>query len=83
MSTIGDQLSNLLIVYKRNKSVEAGKDLVKYIMKNKMGQHPELVLDFGIDVAQNNAYLLTDTTFAAFTEEFLIAALDLKQIDWC
>jgi tetratricopeptide (TPR) repeat protein len=36
----------------------------------------------GIYVAQHYAGKLGDITFVAFTEEFFMAALDLKQITW-
>ena len=32
------------------KSIEKGKQLVTYLNQNMQGQHPELVLDFGIEV---------------------------------
>ena len=64
------------------KSIEKGKQLVTYLNQNMQGQHPELVLDFGIEVTQNNSGYLSDITFMSFVEEFFMAALELKQLDW-
>ena len=47
-----------------------------------MDQHSELILDFGVHVAQNSASLLNDVSFANYVEEFFLAAMDLKQLVW-
>lgn len=51
-------------------------------MLNKLNQHSEIVLEFGIEVAQRDPNALVDVTNATLVEEFFLAALDLKQIDW-
>ena len=40
------------------------------------------MLEFGVEVAQSHPNELTDISNAALVEEFFLAALDLKQIDW-
>lgn len=55
---------------------------MEYLAQHKTNQHSELVLDFGIETAQNYPSELTDVENAAIVEEFFLAALDLKQIDW-
>ena len=56
--------------------------MVTYLIQNKPGQHSELILEVGIFIAQHYPTKLADITFVAFTEEFFLAALDLKQITW-
>lgn len=72
--------------YKINKKssshMQYGKKLVEYLAQNKTNQHSELVLEFGIEVAQNDANELADVANAGLIEEFFLAAIDLKQIDW-
>jgi tetratricopeptide (TPR) repeat protein len=40
------------------------------------------VLEFGVEVAQNDPNELADVANAGLIEEFFLSALDLKQIDW-
>jgi hypothetical protein len=41
-------------------------------------QHSELILDFGVEIAQNHSAMLDDLLFVTYIEEFFMAALDLK-----
>ena len=64
------------------KDIEAGKELVNDLTQNKLDQHSEIILDFGVHIAQNSAQLLNDVSFANYVEEFFLAAMDLKQMLW-
>ena len=81
--THGDQFDKLLAAYKISKSgFEEGKKLVEYLALNKQSQHSEIVLEFGIHVAQTMPHILKDLNLISLSEEFFLAALDIKQIDW-
>lgn len=55
----GDQFDSLLAQYNAsNKGFDQGCKLVEYIAKYKVGQHCEIVAEFGIHVAQNMAHKL-------------------------
>lgn len=82
-NSTSDQFESLLLDFKRsNKNLTKGEELVTYMLTFKPGQHPEVILEVGIEFAQQDANKLADITFAAFTEEFFVAALELKQMDW-
>ena len=72
----------MLTYNKSGHSLATGKLLVEYLRDHKQGQHPEIILEVGINIAKNHASILNDITFAAFTEEFLLASLELKQQEW-
>jgi len=73
----------LLLEYNNsNKGFEQGKKLVEYLALNRQNQHAELILDFGIFIAQNSPKKLSNVDHGHLTEEFFMAALDLKQLDW-
>ena len=81
--TAGDQLQSLLDQYNgSSKGFEQGCRLVEYIQKYKQGQHCELIAEFGIHVAQQMPYKLQEMKFVDKVEEFFLACLELKLIDW-
>ena len=49
-----DQMQELIQKYKSSKKgFHEGKELVNYLSKNKINQHSELILDFGIHLSEN------------------------------
>ena len=48
----GDQFESLHQTYLQDKNnTDKEKDLVNYIKNNKQGQHPEVILQVGINIA--------------------------------
>lgn len=78
-----DQFEQLLKEYEKSKhSFDTSKTLIEYITANKLSQHSELILDIGVEIAQNNPSKLEDPSCLALVDEFFLAALELKQNDW-
>lgn len=83
MEAHGDQFQRLLDEYTiSKKDFDKGCKLMEYISKNKIGQHCEVVAEFGIHVAQQMSGKLQDPSFADRIEEFYLACLEMKLIDW-
>ena len=59
-----------------------GIALVDYLTQYKKNQHAELIANIGIHVAQNYPNKLSDSDFADKVEDFFMACLELKLIDW-
>ena len=57
--------------------MSSGKKMVEYLAQNKTNQHSELVLEFGVEVAQNKPSELTDVANAAL-ELKLVISLQLR-----
>ena len=74
-----DQFQKLLKEYEQSRhSFDTSKALVEYITANKLSQHGELILDIGVDLAQNSPSKLEDASCLPLVDEFFLAALELK-----
>lgn len=64
------------------RGLQDGCKLVEYLITYKKGQHAELIAEIGVRFAQHHTDILSNIEYADRVEDFFMACLDIKLIDW-